>query len=56
VAPKSGVPRTHRRAAPPEHELQCDGKPIVHSLDGALGLFLTTGLDALVVEEYLIEK
>jgi len=32
------------------------GKPIVHSLEGALGLFLTAGLDALVVEEYLIEK
>jgi len=32
------------------------GKPIVHSLEDALGLFYTTGLDALVVEDYLIEK
>jgi carbamoyltransferase len=32
------------------------GKPIVHSLEDALGLFYTTGLDALVVEDYIIEK
>lgn len=32
------------------------GKPIIHSLEDALGLFYTTGLDALVVEDYLIEK
>jgi carbamoyltransferase len=32
------------------------GKPIVHSLEDALGLFFTAGLDALVVEDYLIEK
>jgi carbamoyltransferase len=32
------------------------GKPLVHSLEDALGLFYTTGLDALVVEDYLIEK
>lgn len=32
------------------------GKPIVHSVEDALGLFFTTGLDALVIEGYLIEK
>ncbi len=32
------------------------GQPIIHSLEDALGLFYTTGLDALVVEDYLIEK
>lgn len=32
------------------------GRPIVHSLEDALGLFLTTGLDALVVEDLLLRK
>jgi carbamoyltransferase len=32
------------------------GKPIINSLEDALGLFFTTGLDALVVGDYLIEK
>jgi carbamoyltransferase len=32
------------------------GKPIIHSVEDALGLFFTTGLDALVIEDYLIEK
>jgi carbamoyltransferase len=32
------------------------GKPIVHSLEDALGLFLTTGVDALVVEDVLLTK
>jgi carbamoyltransferase len=32
------------------------GKPIVHSIEDALGLFYTTGLDVLVIEDYLIEK
>ena len=32
------------------------GKPIINSLEDAIGLFFTTGLDALVVEDYLIEK
>ena len=32
------------------------GKPIIHSLEDALGVFYTTGLDVLVVEDYLIEK
>lgn len=32
------------------------GKPIIHTVEDALGLFYTTGLDALVIEDYLIEK
>ena len=32
------------------------GKPIIHSVEDALGVFYTTGLDALVLEDYLIEK
>jgi carbamoyltransferase len=32
------------------------GKPIVHSLEEALGLFCTTALDALVVDDFVIEK
>jgi carbamoyltransferase len=32
------------------------GKPIIHSVEDALGLFYTTGLDLLVIEDYLIEK
>jgi carbamoyltransferase len=32
------------------------GKPIIHSVEDAVGLFYTTGLDALVLEDYLIEK
>jgi carbamoyltransferase len=32
------------------------GKPLVHSLEDAISVFLTTGLDALVVNDYLICK
>lgn len=32
------------------------GKPIVHSLEDALGVFLTSGLDALVVDDVLVIK
>ncbi|MGH8643542.1 MAG: carbamoyltransferase family protein [Gammaproteobacteria bacterium] len=32
------------------------GKPIIHSVEDALGLFYTTGLEALVMGDYLIEK
>jgi len=32
------------------------GKPIIHSVEDALSVFYTTGLDALVIEDYLIEK
>jgi carbamoyltransferase len=32
------------------------GKPLVHSLDDAISVFLMTGLDALVVNDYLITK
>ncbi len=32
------------------------GKPIVHSVEDALAVFLTTGLDAVLIDEILIEK
>ena len=32
------------------------GKPLVHSMDDALTVFMTTGLDVLVVNDYLIAK
>lgn len=32
------------------------GKPIVHSIEDALATFYTTGLEALVIGDYLIEK
>jgi carbamoyltransferase len=32
------------------------GKPLVHSLEDAIVMFMTTGLDALVVNDYLISK
>lgn len=32
------------------------GKPMMHSVEDALGVFYTTGLDALVLDEYVIEK
>ena len=32
------------------------GRPIVHSLEDAVAVFLTTGLDALVIGDCLIEK
>ncbi len=32
------------------------GKPIIHSVEDALGLFYTTGMDVLVIEDYYIEK
>ncbi|MHC5824163.1 MAG: carbamoyltransferase C-terminal domain-containing protein, partial [Nostoc sp.] len=32
------------------------GKPIIHSLEDALSIFYTAGLDALIIEDYLIEK
>lgn len=32
------------------------GKPLVHSLEDAIAMFMTTGLDALVVNDYLITK
>jgi carbamoyltransferase len=32
------------------------GKPIIHSLEDAIGMFYTTGLDVLVVNDYIIEK
>ena len=32
------------------------GKPIIHSVEDALGMFFTTGLDALVIGELVFEK
>ncbi|MCI0655419.1 MAG: nodulation protein nolNO [Methylococcaceae bacterium] len=32
------------------------GKPIIHTVEDALGVFLTTGLDALVIGDYLLSK
>ena len=32
------------------------GKPMAHSVEDAIGLFYTTGLDVLVINDYLIEK
>lgn len=32
------------------------GKPLVHSLEDALTVFMTTGLDVLVINDYLITK
>jgi carbamoyltransferase len=32
------------------------GKPIVHSVEDAVAVFMTTGLDVLVIEDYLFEK
>jgi len=32
------------------------GKPIIHSVEDALGLFYTTGMDVLVIEDFFIEK
>lgn len=32
------------------------GKPIVHSVEDALGMFFTTGLDVLVIGDFIIDK
>ena len=32
------------------------GKPIIHSVEDALSVFFTTGLDALLINDYLVEK
>jgi carbamoyltransferase len=32
------------------------GKPIIHSVEDALALFLTSGLDAVLIDDVLIEK
>jgi carbamoyltransferase len=32
------------------------GKPIIHSVEDAIGIFYTSGLDALVIEDYIICK
>lgn len=32
------------------------GKPIVHSIEDIIGVFMTTGLDVLVIDSFMIEK
>ena len=32
------------------------GKPIVHSVEDALAVFVTSGIDAVLIEDLLIEK
>ena len=32
------------------------GKPIVHSLDDAVSVFMKTGLDLLIIDDYLFYK
>ena len=32
------------------------GKPLVHSMEDAVAMFMTTGLDVLVINDYLICK
>lgn len=32
------------------------GKPIIHTIEDAIGMFYTTGLDALVIDDILIER
>ena len=32
------------------------GKPIIHSVEDAIAVFYTTGLDALVIEDVLVQK
>lgn len=32
------------------------GKPIIHSVEDAIAVFFTTGLDALAIEDQLFEK
>ena len=32
------------------------GKPMIHTIEDAMGVFYTSGLDALVIDDYLIEK
>jgi carbamoyltransferase len=32
------------------------GRPLAHSVEDAVGMLLTTGLGALVVEDYLVQK
>jgi carbamoyltransferase len=32
------------------------GKPIIHSVEDAIAVFMTSGLDALVLEDLIVEK
>jgi carbamoyltransferase len=49
----------HRRTGVPillNTSFNIMGKPIIHSVEDAVGLFYTTGLDALVIDDILFEK
>jgi carbamoyltransferase len=49
----------HRRTGVPvllNTSFNVMGKPIVHSVEDALAVFYSTGLDDLVIEDRLIEK
>jgi carbamoyltransferase len=47
---KTGIPMVLNTS------LNVMGMPIVHSVEDAIGLFFTSGLDALVVGDYLLRK
>jgi carbamoyltransferase len=32
------------------------GKPIIHTMEDAIGVFFTSGIDVLVAGDYIIEK
>jgi carbamoyltransferase len=32
------------------------GRPIAHSVEDALGILFTTGVDAMIIGDYLVEK
>jgi len=32
------------------------GKPLIHSVEDAAGLFMTPGLDVLVIDDLILEK
>ena len=49
----------HRRAGVPlvlNTSFNVMGKPIIHSVEDAVAVLHTTGLDAVVIDDYLIPK
>jgi len=32
------------------------GKPMIHTIEDAMGVFYTTGLDAMVIDDIIVEK
>jgi hypothetical protein len=50
------MPNTAQNSMPNNSQSDIMGKPIVHAVEEILGLFFTTGLDAIAIEDYLIEK